>query len=556
MTAASNMTEAETSNAFLNAASSGLAEQVSQFLRGEKGTFDVNVQGKKDNMQTALEIACLCGHTSVAELLLNDERTDLTLRHPLHVACKHGRIDIVRLFLELYQQQQNQHTDYQQEDRRGDQKKTASRIPTHRTLDIEATDRQGYTPLLVSIRHGHQNIVQELLKAGADPLVSLPPMFPAEVGKSALILACSHALWPIAQTILEHIPAKEQFSSINQGDPASHMTPLMYAAKNSARDMVVELLLLQAKVDEVDWFGETALFQCCDKDTMKVLIDHGAHVDAINHKGDTALHVAIKSKPLSVIQALIECGANIHLPNREGLFPIHLVAHRSMEGILFSLSYGKPYNVLQELQKLEKVSYETPVKKRLRTNDPSSSSRFDLLTEFQKISIETPTLDHEQQTLLHIACRRFHTSLVRKLLSEHGANLHAVDIHGNTPLHLVCAERSVWNDKLPLVKLLLEYLPDVHAANKQGETPLVLAATSMNTLSLDVIWLLVLRGVEAYGCVVPPTAVADQESLLQQDDSPIRGSTVSSSSSPMPNYVPRVSESPRDSTSVMSDCCM
>ena len=74
--------------------------------------------------------------------------------------------------------------------------------------------------------------------------------------------------------------------------------------------------------------------------------------------------------------------------------------------------------------------------------------------------------DNIGYTPLHYACRNGHAEVVKALL-EKGADVHTKTTDGYTPLHLACMEGHV-----EVVKALLEKGADVHAKNSSGWTPL------------------------------------------------------------------------------------
>jgi len=78
--------------------------------------------------------------------------------------------------------------------------------------------------------------------------------------------------------------------------------------------------------------------------------------------------------------------------------------------------------------------------------------------------------DDRYTTALHAACRVQQTA-VAQFLIERGADVHAVDLANETPLHSAMMPHS----PKELVALLLRSKPDIDLQNVQGETPLMLA---------------------------------------------------------------------------------
>ena len=182
---------------------------------------------------------------------------------------------------------------------------------------------------------------------------------------------------------------------------------------------------------------------------LKVLLDNGANVQALNYSLQTPLHVAARSSALSAVQFLLTA----------------LTPHESANDLCTSTATTsttspRSNNVLHSSTPALRVS--------ALTNSPvrgSSSSR-------QRLTASTDVTTAASSSTLS-------TSPV--LLCS---SINAVDINQQTPLHLACgfeASRDSAKQPIrPLLRLLVRYSADIHAGNKYGSTPLHLAAINEN----------------------------------------------------------------------------
>lgn len=141
---------------------------------------------------------------------------------------------------------------------------------------------------------------------------------------------------------------------------------------------------------------------------------------------DTPLHLAARKGFLDIVELLIQAGAFVNIPNREGHFPIHLAA-----------AAGKT-----EVVKLLLAA-------RSRRN---------------------PKDKPDKNTPLHLACSKGHNAIVKLLLAK-GAKVNHKNGNRSRPLHLACIKGA-----LPAVESLIEYGAKIHAVDVTGETALHKAA--------------------------------------------------------------------------------
>ena len=176
-------------------------------------------------------------------------------------------------------------------------------------------------------------------------------------------------------------------------------------------------------------FGETGitpLMHACSHgsvESVRLLIESGADVNAKNGNGRTAMHYAAKGRSPAVIQLLRKHGAQVDLRDKEGITPL-----------LETVQYGVNAEVLHELIK--------------------AGANVNATREFSKSSA------------IHL-CRDFE---FLKLLLENGANVNALDSRDETALFSPAQFRNYWK-----LEMLLEHGCNLDSKNNSGETALFVA---------------------------------------------------------------------------------
>jgi len=188
-----------------------------------------------------------------------------------------------------------------------------------------------------------------------------------------------------------------------EAQESQSMTALHFAAIGGWKATAKLLLDHGAAIDAKSWDGLTALHLTAaqNKDaTARLLLDRNAEIDAEDWKGRTALHWATDKRCEAMVKLLLERGADIDHGDRDGMTPLHWAA---------------------------RAGYEATVELLLKSGaDPNA----------------TAGKSQECRTALHYAASYRHASVVGILL-EQGAEVNAKNSSGRTALHLAANSWSL-----------------------------------------------------------------------------------------------------------------
>ncbi|XP_060549821.1 B-cell lymphoma 3 protein [Pantherophis guttatus] len=186
--------------------------------------------------QTPLHLAVIVAQPSLVKLLLSHGASPMVLdRHgqtALHLACEHSSLRCLQELLEG--------------------------CPA--TLDLEARNFEGFTPLHLAVASCSRDIVLALLDHGAD---------------------------------------------VDAVDIKSGRSPLLHAVENNNLDMVELLLQHGANVNAQSYGGNTALHTASGRgllDMLRLLVRNGADGSLKNYHNDTALMVAKNKKAIDILR--------------------------------------------------------------------------------------------------------------------------------------------------------------------------------------------------------------------------------------------------------------
>ena len=186
-------------------------------------------------------------------------------------------------------------------------------------VDMNHTNCYNHTALHQAVVQKHAEVVQVLIDAGADIGVD-------NTGTSPLHTACCNGELDIVKMLVR---AGAEVSATDDDG----FTCLMCAAESEHIETVRYLLSLpevdvNQRIDS-ETRSETALYYVVDDNLtsmVQVLIDAGADIDAQNHEGRSPLHFACTSGELNDVKMLVEAGAGVRATDNEGCTCLILAA--------------------------------------------------------------------------------------------------------------------------------------------------------------------------------------------------------------------------------------
>jgi len=165
-----------------------------------------------------------------------------------------------------------------------------------RGMDTNTSDRSGTTLLMLAAGNGNQQLLEFLLKSGANVLKQ------NQYGDTAVAIAALRGHLNLVRRLVE---AKAAFET-------SGWSPLHYAAFAGHVEVAKFLIGKHCPLDAVAPNGQTALMLAAKNghlDVVKTLIDADADMDLDDPSGNTALSLALKAGNTDIADYLRSEGA-------------------------------------------------------------------------------------------------------------------------------------------------------------------------------------------------------------------------------------------------------
>ncbi len=432
------------------------------------------------NGQTLLEEAAKAGRLKSVELLL-DAGADVNSGQPLAAAAQGANEKLVELLLNRGADPNRRSTGgvtpLQNAARHGNVE--VARLLLNAGADVNARDASGYTALHFAASQPQLEVTVLLLGRGADPNLrdtrgNAPLHKAIENDRYRLIqlLASKGAdveardqrgRTPLTTTAaagdIEAIKILLATSADANGRDRDDHTPLGEATRYGHKEAVDALLAAGADTNLPSAGSAPLLLTVSGHevryDIVAALIAKGADINTKDSQGNTALHLAIRSRAEELVKMLLAGGVDINAADTEGCTPLHRALAEGDEVMAKMLLEGGA-----DINAKDKDNY-TPLHR------AAQAAQIDVVNFLLTAGADVEgKAEDGTPTPLYLAALAGREEVVKLLLAK-GANPNAKSKTGRTPLF-----GAVRAGHEEIVRLLLAKGADPNARDNDGRTVL------------------------------------------------------------------------------------
>lgn len=441
--------------------------------------LNLDVNAVDNNHATALHLAISEGCLDVAEALAESKFLEFDTRDemgqsPLHRAAECGNTEALGFLLEKGSTRGSSYGHLLE--RRACGSNIVTRLPANSKTDMNsfsnpaaksfanALDDNGRTPLHVAVEKGHIDFVEELVKNDC-------------VDVNAMTDKCKMLQHRLIDTKELDVKKPSKLGKKNSKITATSkysQTPLHIAAEAGNIEMLNALLkATNIRVNANDDHMRAPLHVAARKNlhgvAKRLLAAEGCKLNRRDCDGYTPLHIAVFGGSLDVAEQLLtQPDIDVNILDKKGNSPLHLaVEKKHLEMVKLLLKVEKTDVNVTKFNKKETTLLQQAVannswdiiesllgSKAVNANFINSNNCLSLLLaavtvgkcKIVEILLEkSPALlsvcDAHQNTLLHLAARKGHTTIVSALLVK-GISVNAINKNNKTALDFAFERRN------------------------------------------------------------------------------------------------------------------
>ena len=345
------------------------------------------------------------------------------------------------------------------------------------------------TSLFKAVTHGHLEMVQLLVRKGAD--VNYENAFKQSVLSTAILGGNGEERLDVLKYILQK-GSNINHKTINGQTDAMHLI----ASGKLTCAYLTSILDSVENIDEHDYrTGGSYLHVICTHpydehktSLIEKLLERGLPINGKDNNDDTPLHLVGSIACCQSLKFLLQKGADIRATNRLGEMVLHsLASSNEIEGFEESLNV-----LIDSGVDINTVDFKgrSAIHHALLSKDTDISGIRTLLKYGANINVK----DYRSRNEMHFAVNEFNVCTytlqdidtrteVIKFLASLGVHINEGDEDGVTPLHF-----ATMKDDLDILVMLLDLGADITMKTKTGATPLHWACQFYNMVHVLIHW--------------------------------------------------------------------
>ncbi|KAL6914840.1 hypothetical protein FSST1_012600 [Fusarium sambucinum] len=246
-------------------------------------------------------------------------------------------------------------------------------------------------------------------------------------------------------------------------DPMYKETPLICSTRKGSVDAARILLDHGANIEAKNAFGQTALLSAvfrCDKDMTQFLLDHGANIEAKTDSGQTAFVIAVFRHGEDTARLLLDHGANIKAIKDDGDIVIlsAIFGHENKDTAQFLLAHGANIEAIKD-------AGQTALQLAVILNDKA------MIQILLDRGADVEATDDDNQNVLIYAARDGESDIVQMLLS------HGADVRSKDKFNMTALTHALYKCRESTVRTLLQGGAEINADIVAINGPSVFIAT-------------------------------------------------------------------------------